>query len=139
MYPHTPIDSLPGVGAARKAAYQRMGIYTAEDLLYHFPRAYEPRGDIHMLAEAGTEAFRGGARMATVLTVSTEARVARLKGRMTICKFRAFDDSGTCEITFFNQDYLRHTFTIGSTFRFFGRVECAGKDKYTMTSPSYEP
>ncbi len=138
MYPHTPIGSLPGVGAARKAAYNRMGIYTAEDLLYHFPRAYEPRGDIHMLAEAGGEAFRGGARMATVLTVSTEARVTRVKGRMTLCKFRAFDDSGVCEITFFNQDYLRNVFTVGSTFRFFGKVECAGKDKYTMTSPAYE-
>ncbi len=144
MYPHTPIDALPGVGAARKAAYNRMGIFTAEDLLYHFPRAYEPRGDIHMLAEAGGPVVPGsdaarGARMATVLTVSTEPRVARLRGRMTICKFRAFDDSGTCEIAFFNQDYLRHTFTIGATFRFFGKVECTGKDKYTMTSPSYEP
>ncbi len=145
MYPHTPIDSLPGVGAARRMAYNRMGIFTAEDLLYHFPRAYEPRGDIHMLAEVGGhtapggDASGGGARMATVLTVSTEPRVARLRGRMTICKFRAFDDSGTCEITFFNQDYLRHTFTIGSTFRFFGKVECAGKGRYTMTSPAYEP
>ncbi len=139
MYPHTPIDALPGVGAARRAAYNRMGIFTAEDLLYHFPRAYEPRGDIHMLAEVGGAGVPGGSRMATVLTVSTEPRVARLKGRMTICKFRAFDDSGTCEITFFNQDYLRNTFTVGATFRFFGKVECTGTGKYTMTSPAYEP
>ncbi len=146
MYLHTPIDALPGVGAARKAAYNRMGIYTVRDLLYHFPRAYEPRGDIHMLAEAAgrtppspdSESARG-TRMATVLTVSTEAKVARVKGRMTLCKFRAFDDSGVCEITFFNQDYLRNTFTIGSTFRFFGKVECAGKDRYKMVSPSFEP
>ncbi len=143
MYPHTPIDTLSGVGAARKTAYNRLGISTVRDLLHHYPRAYEPRGDIHMLAEAGGTGASGeasrGARMATVLTVSTEARVARLKGRMTLCKFRAFDDSGTCEITFFNQDYLRNTFTIGSTFRFFGKVECAGRDRYTMISPAFEP
>ena len=43
-YLHTPIEALSGVGAARKTAYNRMGIYTVEDLLYHFPRAYEHRG-----------------------------------------------------------------------------------------------
>ena len=44
-YLHTPISALSGVGAARKAAYEKMGVYTVEDLLYHFPRAYEHRGD----------------------------------------------------------------------------------------------
>ena len=139
-YLHTPVEALPGVGAARKAAYRKLGIYTVEDLIYHFPRAYEHRGDIRMLAEAKDEPYRsGGGRMSTVLTVSTEARVARVKGRMTLCKFRAFDDSGSCEITFFNQDYLRNTFTVGSVFRFYGRVECVGKDRFTMTSPAFEP
>ncbi len=149
MYLHTPIDALSGVGAARRVAYNRIGVYTVRDLLYHFPRAYEPRGDIHMLAEAGgptaggptagTDGAPRSFRMATVLTVSTEPRVARVKGRMTLLKFRAFDESGVCEITFFNQDYLRSTFTIGATFRFWGRVECAGKERYTMTAPAFEP
>ena len=49
-YLHTPIEALSGVGPTRKAAYNRMGVYTVEDLLYHFPRAYEHRGDIRALA-----------------------------------------------------------------------------------------
>ena len=138
-YLHTPISALNGVGSARKAAYERMGIYTVEDLLYHFPRAYEHRGDIRLLAEATEEPFRSGARMPTLLTVSTEARVTRVKGRMTLCKFRAFDDSGSCEITFFNQEYLRSTFTVGATFRFYGKVEAVGRERFTMTAPDYEP
>ena len=80
-----------------------------------------------------------GARMSTVLTVSTEPRVTRVKGRMTLCKFRAFDESGTCEITFFNQEYLRNTFAVGSVFRFYGKVEKAGKERYAMTAPAFEP
>ncbi len=138
-YLHTPISALNGVGSARKAAYERLGIYTVEDLLYHFPRAYEHRGDIRMLAEASEEPFKSGARMPTLLTVSTEARVTRVKGRMTLCKFRAFDESGTCEITFFNQEYLRSTFTVGAVFRFYGKVEVAGKERFTMTAPAFEP
>ena len=83
-YLHTPVSALPGVGSARKAAYERMGIHTVEDLLYHFPRAYEHRGDIRLLTDAAEEPYRSGARMTTVLTVSTEARVTRIKGRMTL-------------------------------------------------------
>ena len=139
-YLHTPIEVLSGVGTARKAAYNRLGIHTVEDLLYHFPRAYEHRGDLRMLADARSDAYRDGkARMATLLTVSTEPRVSRVKGRMTLLKFRAFDESGTCDVTFFNQEFLRNTFTVGSVFRFYGRVEVQGKDRYAMTSPAYEP
>ena len=139
-YLHTPIDALSGVGAARKAAYNRMGVYTVEDLIYHFPRAYEHRGDIRMLAESRDEAYKSGkARMATLLTVSTEPRVSRVKGRMTILKFRAFDESGTCDVTFFNQEFLRNTFSVGGVFRFYGRVEATGKDRYSMTGPAFEP
>ena len=139
-YLHTPIEALGGVGPARKTVYNKMGIYTVEDLLYHFPRAYEHRGDIRMLSEARDEAYRSGkARMATLLTVSTEPRVSRVKNRMTLLKFRAFDESGACEITFFNQEFLRNTFSVGGVFRFYGRVEATGKDRYSMTGPAFEP
>jgi ATP-dependent DNA helicase RecG len=72
-----------------------------------------------------------------VLTVSTEPRRARLKNRMTLLKFRAFDQSGVCDIAFFNQDYLYNSFPIGATFRFFGKVERMGNG-YAMTGPAYE-
>lgn len=141
-YLHTPIEALAGVGSARKEAYRKLGIHTVEDLLYHFPRAYEHRGDIRMLSDACEEGYRTGkARMATLLTVSTEVKVSRIKGRMTVTKFRAVDENGggICEITFFNQEFLRNTFTVGSTFRFYGRVEVVGNQRYAMTAPAYEP
>ena len=38
-YLHTPISALSGVGAARKAAYERMGVCTVEDIrLYSYRR-----------------------------------------------------------------------------------------------------
>ncbi len=132
-YLSAPITTLTGVGESRKKAYARLGIYTIKDLLYHFPRAFENRGDLRLLSD-----IRSGDTCATVLTVSTECRVSRVKRGMTLLKFRAFDDSGVCEITFFNQDYLRSAFPLGSTFRFYGKVEKTG-NRYTMTSPAYEP
>ena len=36
----SPVTVLAGVGKARAAAYERLGILTLGDLLEHFPRAY---------------------------------------------------------------------------------------------------
>ena len=115
---HDKIGTLHGVGPAKIAAYDKLGLHTLGDLLYHFPRAYENRGDVHLLKDAPENA-----RTAVVLTVGTEPKSARIRGRMSLLKFRAFDESGVCEITFFNQEYLKNRFVLGSTFRFFGKVE----------------
>lgn len=132
-----PLSRLPGVGEKRAALLAKLGLTSVQDILFHFPRAYENRGDIVPLAETQRDERRGE-RQAVVLTVSTQPRRSRLKNRMTLLKFRAFDDSGTCDISFFNQDYLHDGFPLGSSFRFFGRVERVGKS-YTMTNPAFEP
>ena len=46
-------------------------------------------------------------KSSVILTVATEPKTARVKGKMTITKFRAYDDSAQCEIVFFNQEYVR--------------------------------
>ena len=127
------IGTLYGVGPAKVAAYEKLGLTTLGDLLYHFPRAYENRGDVHLLADAPADC-----RTAVVLTVGTEPKSARIRGRMSLLKFRAFDESGVCEITFFNQEYLKNRFVLGSTFRFWGKVQKKRKN-YVMTSPESEP
>ena len=126
------IKKLYGVGEARAAAYGRMGIRTVEELLWHYPRGYEDRGNICLLSESDGLSKRG-----YILTVATEPRSARVKGRISLLKFRAYDESGVCEITFFNQDFLKRVFTPGTTFRFYGRVERRGKS-FSMASPAYE-
>lgn len=132
-----PLLRLPGVGEKRAEQLARLGLHTVSDLLFHFPRAYENRGDVVSLA--GTqEPARAGARQAVILTVSTAPRRSRLKNRMTLLKFRAFDDTGTCEVAFFNQDYLADSFPIGAVFRFFGRVERTGRG-FSLTNPAFEP
>ena len=131
------VTTLPGIGKVRAAAYGRLGIHTVEQLLYHFPRAYENRGNIVTLATAPE-----GERCAVLLTVATEPRVSLIRRGMSLLKFRAYDDSGTAEITYFNQDYLKNTFHLGATYRFYGKVErfAGGRVKqFTLSSPAAEP
>ena len=130
------VTVLPGVGKVRAASYARLGITTVEQLLYHFPRAYENRGNIVTLAAAPD-----GEKCATVLTVATEPRISLIRRGMSLLKFRAYDDSGTAEITYFNQDYLKNSFQLGETYRFYGKVErfSGGRVKqFTLSSPAAE-
>ncbi len=128
-----PISALRGVGPAKQAAYARLGVFTVGDLLYHFPRAYENRGNVRRLCESD-----GQNKMAVIMTVATQPRRAMIRRGMTLVKFRAFDDSADCEIVYINQDYVQSMFPVGSTFRFYGKVE-RDKGKYHMTSPVAEP
>ena len=127
------IRRLYGVGEVRASRYEAMGIKTVGDLLLHYPRGYENRGDIRLISESD-----GASKNAYLLTVATEPKSVRVKGRMTLTKFRAYDDSAVCDITFFNQEYLKSVFVPASTFRFYGRIE-KKSGRYVMTSPAYEP
>ena len=129
----TDIGRLYGIGNAKKAAYAKLGIYTVEDIIAHYPRGYEDRGNVKLLCDAD-----GQGKSSHILVVATEPRVSTVKGRMSLLKFRAYDESGVCEITFFNQNYLKSVFSLGSEFRFYGKVEKKG-NRYYMSSPAYEP
>lgn len=127
------VKTLPGIGRSRAEAYARIGIETVSDLLYHFPRSYENRGDVKLLSECVS-----GDKSSVELTVATQPKKALIRRGMELLKFNAYDSSGVCEITFFNQNYLFDKFPLGATFRFYGAVECSGR-RYKMSSPSYEP
>ena len=127
-----PINALQGVGPARAKAYEKMGVSTLSDLLYHFPRAYENRGDVKLLSECIS-----GEKASLCLVIGTVPKKAVIRRGMTLLKFTAFDESGTCEITFYNQNYLADKFPLGATFRFYGQVERVGK-RYKMGSPAYD-
>ena len=130
----TPVKKLYGVGEKLEKSLQAGGLYTVRDMLYHFPRAYQNRADIRLLSDE----LSYGEYHAYVLTIANEPRTAMIKRGMNLLKFRAFDESGTVNVTYFNQNYLKDVFHQGATFRFFGKVT---KEKRTlsMSAPSYEP
>ncbi len=126
------ITTLRGVGAKRAEALNRMGIYTVGDLLNHFPRAYQNRGNVRKLSEAVLDE-----NCSYMLTIGTEPRSATLKSRKVITKFRAFDESGTVEISYFNSRFLENAFRVGETHRFWGKVKKIG-NRLTMAAPIHE-
>ncbi len=122
---------IKGVGDARATALAKLNIKTVRDLLYDFPRAYENRGHIRTLSE-GTD----GTKSAFLLTVGSTPKTVRLHGRMSMTKFKAFDDSGTVEVVYYNQEYVRQIFSPGDTVRFWGKLNYT--KAWTLSSPEYE-
>ena len=102
------IGTLSGIGLKRSEFFSRLGIYTVGDLIRHFPRAYQNRGNVRLLKQAVY-----GESCSFLLTIGTQPRSAALKNRMTITKFTAFDDSGTVVITYFNSRFVEKEFHVG--------------------------
>ena len=133
------VSELKGVGEVRRKSLAKLGIETVSDLLRHYPRAYQNRADVKSLAEIGdmlesSDSFIGS----VVLTVASQPTARMVRRGMNILRFRAFDSAGTVEITYFNQNYLKEVFTVGSTFRFWGKVYREAR-VLKMKSPIYEP
>ncbi len=130
---NTPVSELSGVGKARTEALSRLGIHTALDLIYYFPRAYENRGDIRPLSK-----FDLDAPASYILTVASEVHSVKINRGLTISKFRAFDDSGSVQMVFFNSPFIKDIFHIGSVFRFYGKAALS-KGRLEFVNPKYEP
>ena len=130
----TRVEELSGIGKARAEKLNKMGIYTLRDLIYYFPRAYENRGDVRTLGMHDTDAPRS-----YILTVASEVHSAKVKNGVTISKLRAFDDSGSCEVVFFNSPFVKDVFHIGSTFRFYGKASFSKQRRLELVAPKYEP
>ena len=129
----TPVIKLAGIGKSRAEKLDKLGIRTLRDLIYYFPRAYQNRGDIRTLGMYDTEVPHS-----YILTVASEVHSAMVKKGMTISKFRAFDESGSCEVIFFNSPFVKDVFHIGSTFRFFGKTSFSKTRRLVLTAPKYE-
>lgn len=127
------IRYLKGVGKARAASLEKLGLYTVEDLINFFPRAYEDRRQIYAIAEAPLENPVCLRAMAASDPTGTYVR----KG-MELLKLRAVDESGAVDITWFNQSYLKNTLRKGETYIFYGRLSSMGHRR-TMTNPLFEP
>jgi len=129
----SPITALPGVGKVTAERLMKLGIHDLYDLVYFIPRAYEHRSEITLLSKAQTEI-----KSSFLLTVATEVKSVTIRRGMTISKFRAYDDSGSVEVVYYNTPYIKDVFHLGATFRFYGKFSY-NKGRYQLVCPKYEP
>lgn len=112
------VKYIKGVGPARAELLNNLGIFTLNDLITYFPRTYEDRGKPRHIAELedGEEALIE----AICVSKMIEKRVRK---NMVIYTLTVRDETGMCQIVWFNQRYLKNRFKLGQTYKFYGRVK----------------
>ena len=126
------IKFIKGVGPNRATLLNKLGIFNLKDLITYFPREHEDRGKVKEIAELedGEEA------LICAFPVGRMNEI-RIRGNLTLCKLIVRDETGTCQITWYNQFYLKNTFKQNERYKFFGKVS-KKYGKVEMQSPVYE-
>ena len=126
------IQYMKGVGEKRAQAFAKLGVHTVRDLLAFFPRAYEDRRVFYRIAEAPVDT-----PVCVRAMVAAAPNAVRARRGLTFIKLRAVDETGSLDITYFNQNWLRDQLVPGVSYVFYGRVGESGRRR-TMTNPAFE-
>ena len=136
----TPL-TLPG---GRGSALRKLGIESVQDLLQHYPRYHVDRSELRTIAQLREVVSAGDEREvqihATVKKIGrpvrTRPREGRRKGTLLI-KGQIGDETGSIDVTWFNQEWVARVLKPGVVAFFYGRVGTF-RGKLQMTAPRFE-
>ena len=112
----TPVKFLKGVGERRADAFARLGVFSAQDLLWHLPHRYLDASSVSPLAQA-----RVGEDVACVGKVVDKGVVPTRRG-LRIFRAVLRDASGVLECAWPGQAFLDRTIHVGQTLLVAGTV-----------------
>ena len=127
-----PITILKGVGPARAKQFHQLNIHTLQDLICHFPRAYEDRTKLVTIdkLEVDTPAcFKA--------MVMNTPRTHHVRKGLDLTRVQVADHTARLTLTFFNAKYAAEQLQYGREFIFYGAVS-GDYGGYGMTNPAFE-
>jgi ATP-dependent DNA helicase RecG len=128
----TDVRYVKGIGEKKAQALKKLGVLTLYDLVSFFPRRYEDRSQFKPIALTLPDETVCIRAMA-----AEEPRLTRIRRGLDLVKFRAVDDSGSVDITYFNQSYVKDQIKKGETYAFYGKIAFSGARR-TMANPVHE-
>ena len=129
---NTEIRYLKGIGEKKALAFNKLGVFTIRDLVSLFPRKYEDRTQFKPIALTMPDET-----VCIQAIVADTPRLSRIRKGLDLVKFRAVDESGSVDITYFNQSYIKNQIQKGETYNFYGKISIQGS-KRSMTNPVHE-
>jgi ATP-dependent DNA helicase RecG len=126
------------VQAKRSAALAKLGVSSVQDLLQHYPRYHVDRTQLRTVAELKKLATGGHSG-----DVQVHARVVKIdrpfrtRSRKVLIKGRIGDETGTIDVTWFNQEWVARALSPGDAGFFYGRLTIF-RGRLQMTAPRFE-
>lgn len=128
-----PVTSLKGVGEKTAALFAKLDVYTVEDLLHYYPRAYDTYGKPVKPQEV-TEADR----IAVEAVITREPDLLRF-GKMQTVSLSLKWTGGALQVVWYNMPYIRTSLKVGGHYIFRGRT-VKKKNRLIMEQPEiFEP
>lgn len=126
----SPVTDLRGVGPARAAALQRLGIFTLYDLLAYFPRDYEERTNPVEIAQ-----LQPGVPACFEALVVSQPVLRRIGKGRDVTNLTVADETGKLTLHYFNQPYIKTQLHYGQSYYFYGTLLEHGMQ---MANPAFE-
>ena len=126
------IQFVKGIGPKKAKLFEKLHIRTLRAALETYPRDYEDRTRITRIADIDAED-----KYAIRAVVGTEPKVNRIRKGLTLVKCTIFDESGSLNVTYFNNPYAAALLRVGQEYVFYGRVQGWGRGR-TLISPQSE-
>ncbi len=117
MHLNDPITELKGIGEKTATLYHKLNIFTVEDLIKHYPRDYEEWRDIVKIGE-----LRVNQVYAVRAMVINTPQTIHIRKNMSVTTVRIKDESGACDIIYFNMPYIKNSLQVGKQYIFRGRI-----------------
>lgn len=133
LRPDSPLTRLPGVGKAAAEKFEKLGVETAGDAVFLFPRRFNDFTDTRKIRDLRPES-RPQTVVATVFSVSEMRWGKRVRGTQAILN----DGTGALRVTWFNMPYVARALSEGQQVVVSGRVR-EWKGRLQMENPEYEP
>ena len=127
-----PVTILKGVGPSRAKQFAQLNIFTLQDLICHFPRAYEDR--TRLITIDALEVDKPACFRATVMNTP---RTSHIRKGLDLTKVQVADHTGRLNLTFFNQKFTTEQLRYGEEYIFYGTLS-GDYVGYGMTSPVFE-
>ena len=131
-YLDTDIRYCKGIGEKKALLFNKLGVFNVRDLVSYFPRKYEDRSSFKPIALTCD-----GETVCINALAAEDARLVRIRRGLELVKFRVVDESGSVDITFFNQPYIKNIIHRGDCLNIYGKIIGVG-GKRTMTNPVIE-
>lgn len=126
------IQFVKGIGPKKAKLFEKLHIHTLRDAVETYPRDYEDRTKVTRIADIAVED-----KYAIRAVVGTEPKLSRLRKGLTLVKCTIFDESGSMNVTYFNNPYAASLLRTGQEYLFYGRVQGFGRGR-TLISPQSE-
>lgn len=127
----TEVQFVKGVGPKFATLYQKFGVRTVGDLLFHLPRRYQDRRQIPLIAKVRPGEY------ATVKGRIRRVESRPISGGRVILKAVLEDSSGVIHLTWFNQPWVRKQLENADQIIAYGLVK-EGQHVDEIASPEWE-